>query len=125
VKKLVLLAGLTTTALFGCGKAEPTLAGGKPIAYWVDALKASDPRVRKEAAFKLGNAGPIEPIVFPAVLAALKDADPQVRGEAIRAVVKFGPTAREAVSSLEEMRRQDNDARVRQAAARAVEALRE
>jgi HEAT repeat protein len=111
--------------LIGCGSSQPTLSGGKPIAYWVDALKAPDPRVRKEAAFKLGNAGPIEPTVFPAVHAALKDADPQVRGEAIRALAKFGPTAREAVATLEEMRRQDNDARVRQAAARAVEALRE
>ena len=59
----------------------------------------------------------------PKLLAALKDADPQVRGEAIKALVKFGPAAREAVATLEEMRRQDNDARVRQAAARAVEAL--
>jgi HEAT repeat protein len=125
VKRLVLLAGLATTALIGCGKTEPTLAGGKPIAHWVDALKAPDPRVRKEAAFKLGNAGPIEPTVFPAVVGALKDADARVRTEAVKSLVKFGPPAREAVPQLEDLKDRDNDARVRQAAARALEVLRE
>jgi HEAT repeat protein len=125
VKRFVLLAGLTPTALIGCGKTEPTLAGGKPVAYWVDALKAPDPRARKEAAFKLGNAGPVEPTVFPAVLAALKDADPQVRAEAVKALVKFGPAARDALPALEEMQQRDKDARVRQHAARALECLRE
>ena len=33
------LAGLAV-ALLGCGKTEPALSGGKPVSYWVDALRA-------------------------------------------------------------------------------------
>jgi HEAT repeat protein len=124
MNRIVLLAGLVLI-LAGCGKSEPTLSGGKPIVFWVDALHAPDPRLRKEAAFKLGNAGPLEPAVYPAVVAALKDPDAQVRVEAVKALVKFGTTARDAVPALEEMQRRDNDARARQAAARALEALRD
>jgi HEAT repeat protein len=125
VKRFVLLAGLTTTALIGCGNTEPTLAGGRPIAYWVEALKAPDPRVRKEAAFKLGNAGPVEPSVFPALSAALKDSDARVRCEAVLAVLKFGSIAKEAIPVLAELKQKDADAQVRRYAARAIEKLSE
>jgi HEAT repeat protein len=123
MKRLVFLASLTT-ALLGCGKSEPALSGGKPVSYWVDALRAPDPRVRKEAAFKLGNAGPIEPTVYPAVVAALGDADAQVRVEVVKSLVKFGPAAKEAVPTLTELQQKDPDARVRTLAGRAIDLLR-
>jgi HEAT repeat protein len=123
VKRVIILASLTT-AFLGCGNSEPALSGGKPVAYWVDALRAPDPRVRKEAVFKLGNAGPIEPGVYPSVVAALADADALVRMEAVKSLVKFGPAAQEALPVLLEVRQQDPDARVRQTAARALDVLR-
>jgi HEAT repeat protein len=123
VKRFIFLAGLAG-ALLGCGKAEPVLSGGKPVGYWVEALQSPEPRLRKEAAFKLGNAGLVEPTVFPAVVATLKDTDPQVRAEAVKALVKYGRAAREALPVLEEMRQRDTDPSVRTVAARALDALR-
>jgi HEAT repeat protein len=112
--------------LGGCGPAAPTLSGGKPVSYWVDALR--DPnayaRARKKAVDELGNVGAADPAAFPAVLGALKDdPDPAVRGEAARAVVKFGPKAQEAVPTLENMRDNDPDPATRDLAARALAAL--
>src|SRR6516165_3376545 len=74
----------------GCGKAEkPLMAGGKPVGYWVEALRGPDARLRKQAAFKLGNVGPADPSAFPALLGALKDPDARVRCEVILALLKF------------------------------------
>jgi HEAT repeat protein len=111
-------------ALGGCGKSPPTLAGGKPVTYWVEALRDPDARQRKTAAFKLGNAGPADPAVLPALLAALQDPDPVVRREVILSLVKFGPAAREAVPVLEGLGERDPDPEVRAAAAKGLERLR-
>jgi HEAT repeat protein len=109
----------------GCsGPPHPTLAGSKPVGHWVDELKSPDPKHRKEAVAKLGNVGTADPAAFPAVCGALKDADPKVRREAVLAVLKFGETAREAVPLLEDVRKNDRDPQVREAAARALEKLR-
>ena len=108
----------------GCGKARPTLAGGKPVGYWVEALRDPDARVRKRAVAKLGNVGPGDPAVLPALLGALKDRDPGVRREAVLAVLKCGPAAGEAVPVLAELERTDPDPEVRARAARALERLR-
>jgi HEAT repeat protein len=110
----------------GCGKPPaPTLAGGKPVAHWVEAARGPDPRARKEAVFKLGNVGPADPTAFPAVTGALRDANPIVRREAILALLKFGPQAREAVPTLEELVHRDPDDRVRTSAAKALARLRD
>src|SRR5215831_19358490 len=61
--------------LSGCGKPKTTLAGGKPVSHWLEAIHNPDPRVRKTAIFKLGNVGASEADVLPAVTAALKDPD--------------------------------------------------
>jgi HEAT repeat protein len=108
---------------FGCGKGRPILAGGKPVSHWTAALRDPNPRVRTEAAAKLGNVGPADPAALTALAAALKDADAGVRREVIVALVKCGPAAREAVPALEEMRRGDRDAQVRAYAGRALDAL--
>ena len=109
----------------GCGKKQPTLAGGKPVRHWVEALRAPDVRLRKQAAFKLGNVGPEDASALPALLGALQDRDAGVRREAILALLKCGPEAREAVPELTKLRQRDPDKQVRTYAARALEKLRD
>ncbi len=109
--------------LIGCGQTQPTLSGGKPVEHWIQALNDPDARVRKEAASKLGNAGPANSAVLPALIAALKDTDAKVRCEVILALVKFGPDATEAVPDLTELQTSDSDARVRAYAAEALEKI--
>jgi HEAT repeat protein len=110
--------------LFGCAK-EPSLAGGKPVSYWVDALKDDpDPHVRKTAAHKLGNVGQSNPAAFPALLGALHDPDASVRAEAILAVTKFGSSATEAVPILTDLAKDDPDEQVRDYAGKALAKLR-
>lgn len=108
-------------ALGGCGGAQPTMAGGK----WAAAVRDPDTRVRKKAAFTLGNIGPSDRAVLPALIGALKDADPGVRCEAVLALVKYGPGAREALPALAEVEKKDHDAKVRAYAAKALEKLKE
>jgi HEAT repeat protein len=117
-----LICATALLALFaaGCGPSPPAMAGGK----WAEALRDPKVTVRKKAAFTLGNIGPADPAVLPALTRALKDADPAVRREAILALVKCGPAARDAVPTLEELRRRDRDPQVRAYAGRALEALR-
>ena len=109
--------------LGGCGKQETTLAGGKPVSYWVQALHNPDAHLRKKAAFKLGNVGATDKTALPALVEALNDSDARVRSEAIRALVKFGPGGNEAISALAKVQQQDGDAQVRTEAAKAVEKL--
>jgi HEAT repeat protein len=105
----------------GCGGGEPTMAGSR----WAEALRDPDPKVRKKAAFTLGNIGPSDPAVLPALLGAMKDSDPQVRSEVILALVKYGPQAQQAVPQLTEMRDRDPDAKCRNYASKALEKLKE
>jgi HEAT repeat protein len=92
------------------------MAGDK----WARALHDRDARVRKKAAFTLGNIGPTHPAVLPALIGALKDDDPEVRTTAILALVKFGRDATEAVPTLTEVQRGDTDDRVRAYAGKAL-----
>jgi HEAT repeat protein len=107
-------------SLCGCGKTQPTMAGGK----WADAMHDRDVKVRKKAAFTLGNIGPSDPAVLPALLGALKDADAGVRCEAILALLKYGPGAEEAIPTLTRLRQHDPNARVRSFAGRALQRIR-
>ena len=118
------LPALLLLLLAGCSRSAPTLAGGKPVAHWVSALRDPSPAVRKEAAFKLGNVGPGDPAALPALLAALRDPDPRVRGEVILALLKSGGRASPALAALEDMERSDPDPQVREAAGRAARKLR-
>jgi HEAT repeat protein len=120
------VSGMVLLALSaaGCGPARPTLAGGKPVRHWTEALRDPSPKVRQEAAAKLGNVGPSDPAALPALRAALNDADAGVRREVIVALVKCGPAAREAAPALEQLRQNDRDAQVRDYAGRALEKLR-
>jgi HEAT repeat protein len=122
-RRMLELALFLAVCCAGCGKSPPTLAGGKPVRYWIEALQNPDARVRKQAAFKLGNAGPVDADALPALLGALKDREAAVRSEAILALVKFGPAAGEAVPVLTELRLRDPNAQVRRYAAKAIEKL--
>jgi HEAT repeat protein len=121
-----LAGGVVALALTaaGCGEGRPTLAGGKPVGHWTEAMRDPSPKVRKEAAAKLGNVGPADPAALPALSAALKDPDAGVRREVILALVKCGPAARKAVPALERLRQDDRDAQVRVYAGKALERLR-
>src|SRR5579875_1600523 len=94
--------GLLLALCGGCGSKPPALAGGKPVHYWLEALHHADARVRKQAAFKLGNVGVVDDKVLPALIAALKDPDAAVRCEAILALLKCGPAAAQALPKLQE-----------------------
>src|SRR5713101_2788605 len=105
--------------LSGCVRAQPTLAGGK----WAGALRDPDAKLRKQAAFTLGNIGPTDPAVLPGLIGALKDADARVRCEAILAVLKLGLQSREAVPTLRELQKHDPETRVRSYATKALARL--
>ena len=121
----VALLVVAAAGLSGCGTATPTLAGGKPVGHWIDALQSPDGATRKHAVAKLGNVGSADPVAFPAVLDALRDRDAAVRREAILAVMKFGRAAQEAVPCLTEMQQKDRDSQVRTYAARALAGIRD
>ena len=106
--------------LTGCGKSEPPLSGGKPVAAWLEAIKDRDPKARKQAVLKLGNAAPTDPSIFPALLEALKDPDAGVRAEVVVALLKCEANAQEAVTPLTQASKKDPDARVREFAAKAL-----
>jgi HEAT repeat protein len=105
--------------LYGCGRVPPTTR----VSYWVEAVRAPDARLRKKAAFILGNLGTTDPEAASALRKALTDADATVRSEAILALLKCGPAAAEAVPTLMDMRQRDPNPQVRRYAAKAVEKL--
>jgi HEAT repeat protein len=120
---LVVLALLGLLA-GGCTKRdEPVRAGGKPASHWVNALKDHDPKVRKEAAVKLGNLGPANPEVVPALTGALKDPDAGVRQEAIVALSRCGAAASDAIPALTELQSRDPSPEVRDYAGKALKKL--
>jgi HEAT repeat protein len=115
------LIAILLLSLIGCGKAPPPMTR---VNHWLETLRAPDAKLRKEAAFKLGNLGLTDTdSVVPALIASLKDADARVRCEAILALLKCGPAAAEAVPTLVELRQRDPNAQVRRYADKAVEKL--
>jgi HEAT repeat protein len=107
----------------GCARKGPTLAGGKPSADWVAALDNADAGQRKKAVHKLGNIGPADAAVVPAVVKALQDPDPLVRREAIAALAGFGKHGKAALPALREIQQSDEDPQVREDAGRAIARL--
>ena len=111
-------------AAVGCNR-QPShvLSGGKPLEAQFDALKHADAKVRREALEKIGNIGPTDERVVPALRAALRDRDPRVRCEAILALVKCGTAAEPALAALAELQTKDVDRKVRDYAKNAFTAL--
>ena len=90
---------------------------------WVRAVSEPDPKLRKQAAEKLGNVGAADPAVVPALCIMLHDKDAEVRCQAILAFAKSGSSAGEAVEFLKAISRQDRDPKVRSYATKALAKL--
>src|SRR5262249_49148810 len=106
----------------GCGQAPSTLAHGKPLDYWLQSLENRDAKLRKKAVQVLGNIGPADIAVIPALCSALKDGDVGVRREAVVALTKLGTKAKDALPALAEVV-QDRDSRLRSQAEKAIRAI--
>lgn len=116
---LVVVAG-------GCGKTPPPQSGGRTAGYWAEVLGQSDVALRRKAATKLGSLVLIDPVAMPALVEALKDSDAEVRANAARSLgVYSGARGGEVLPALRELQERDPDAKVRQAAAKAIEKLSE
>jgi HEAT repeat protein len=116
----VIAASILTILLGGCSEPKATIAGGKPVAHWLQAVHNPDAKVRKKAVSKLGNIGAADPAALPALIGALKDRSPAVRGEAILALLKCGSIPSEAISVFVELQRNDRNAKVRGYASQAL-----
>jgi hypothetical protein len=68
---IVLLAVMSA----GCSREEAAV-GGKTAADWAPALRAKDPKVRREAALALANFGADAKSAVRELADALKDQDP-------------------------------------------------
>jgi HEAT repeat protein len=119
-----LLAALLLAPALGCAKAPPTMAHGKPVEHWVQALRGRDAHARQKAVRVLGNVGTSDPAAVPALARAAADPAPAVRRAAVTALLQLGPAAAEARPALERLRN-DPDPQVRRDAALAVRKLRE
>jgi len=106
----------------GCGASSPTMAHGQPLDYWVKSLQSPDAKLRKKAVQVLGNIGPADSTVVPALSAALKDPDTAVRSEAVLSLTKMGPKAKDALTTLSEISH-DRDAKVRAQVEKAMHAI--
>src|SRR6266496_2558431 len=104
----------------GCGTQRTPLTGGKPVSHWVQALHDRQAKVRKEAVFKLGNAGTADAAVLPALIGALQDNDSRVRSEAIMALAKSGSDLKETSAALARAKSSDRDPHVRNLAGKAL-----
>jgi HEAT repeat protein len=106
----------------GCSSPDdtPVLAGGHEVESWVEALKDSNPQVRRQAVLKLGNVGDDDPAAEEALTGALRDTDALVRRDAVYAVVKLAKPGEAIIAELESMSRNDADPAVRDVAARAL-----
>lgn len=115
---------LVMVAAGGCAREGPPSAGGKPIDFWIKAVDSPDAAIRRKAALKLGNVGPMHEGALPALLKALKDTDPQVRREAILAVAKFREAGEDAVPALQRIRDHDEDGHLQELAGLAMKRIR-
>ncbi len=116
--------GLVACALCDCGRSTaPPLAGGREVAWWVNAVHAPDPQLRRQAVLKLGNVGDADPAAAPALAEALLDTDAQVRRDAVFAVVKLKTPGEQIVSRLGDMGRADVEPDNRTLATRALQKI--
>jgi HEAT repeat protein len=119
-----LLTAIAALALGGC-TGQPTPEAGVRVGHWVEALRAPDAKLRKEAAFKLGNLGLTDTErVVPALTGALRDVDAAVRREAIMALLKCGDRGKDAATAIAELEQRDPDPQVRIYARKALKKLR-
>jgi HEAT repeat protein len=82
------------------GANAPPASEATPLADWLEALKAPDATVRREAVQAIGGLGPEAETAVPALVEALRDDDANVRAGAARALGAVGPGARSAIPAL-------------------------
>jgi HEAT repeats len=124
IRATIAVATICLPQFVGCGGEPPSpLTGGKSLSYWLQAVRAPDASVRKKAVFELGNVGPTDPAVIPALKAALQDREAPVRREALLALLKAPTEAGDALPTVQFMADRDPDPAVRNYAARAAKKL--
>src|SRR6266404_798116 len=64
---------------------------GRPVSHWLSAVQGGTDPVREHAAHVLGEIGPDNPAIVPALIAALKDKHHLVRKNAAVALGEIGP----------------------------------
>ncbi len=119
--RLVMLS-VVLAVLAGCSRREvpsDRYFSGQPVSHWLQAVRGPDAKARKKAADVLGNVGPSDRAVVPALSDALADRDARVRAAAVLALAKIGPEAAPAAERLKALL-QDKDAAVRAHAATAL-----
>jgi HEAT repeat protein len=72
---------------------EEPIYNDQPLGQWISKLEDREIKVRKDAAFALGQMGLAARSAIPALVRALTDDDPEVRDEVIQALVMMGPAA--------------------------------
>ena len=120
-----LCLAVTFAITFGCGPAVPKdrYFKGQPVSHWLEALRNPDPKARQMAADVLGNVGPSDPLVVPALIEAIKDKNAKVRDAAVLSLSRIGPDAAEAGPALRALLN-DPDPLVRSHVQLAVERVR-
>jgi HEAT repeat protein len=118
MNKLSTLAVCLTLSALGCSK-DPML-DGKSVGQWRRALSDPNPKVRSQAARKLGEIGAAAKAAVPDLAAALNDADKQVRFAAVNALWTMGPDAAEAFPAVLGALKSDKSVEVRESAVRAL-----
>ena len=94
------------------------------IPLFIKGLNDKDSSVRASAAEKLGMMGPRAGKALEDVIVALKDVDPLVRRASARALGSIASPASNAVIKALQEAADDEDERVRQAAAEALDQIR-
>jgi HEAT repeat protein len=118
----VSFSGLAVAAT-GCGSKPTYTSGSRTASDWAEQLKQPDVEIRRKAALKIGPLMETDAAAFPATLVALKDEDAKVRLIAIRSLLLYAVKKKaQAIPALREMQ-SDRDLQVREAAAKAADAL--
>ena len=98
-RRLSLLACLAVALLLS-SSASPAPAAQHTLDDLLRALRDRDPRVRLQAADRLGQLGPKGVGALPALIVALKDPDAAVRNRVAWALGTLGPQGKAAVPAL-------------------------
>ncbi len=99
--KFLSAAFVLLACLAPCRAAE-TLYAGKPLAFWLEELKNSDPLIRDEAIAVLSDAGPAARAALPRLEALRKDQQRPVRIQAALALWRIAGQTEPAIAALTE-----------------------
>ena len=122
MNRRLVIFGFVASLLTGCGAKEPYRSGGRTGAYWMQALKQPDVKLRRKAALKIGPIMVTHDACRSAAIEALRDEDAQVRLAAIRLLKVYATSHAASVApALRRLEQTDPDLAVRQAAKLAIQ----